>query len=357
MHKSTFFIPLALLTAAAHPAAAQELPRVLFCMGQCFGVDEAGKRIPVAKGTQLAPGLRFETGPNSYAQVKFGPDGACGIGENARVRFDRRVADRDVVILDQGRIRMIGGEAIGRPEARPVELRTAEGNIVLRSADIEVKTPPRTADAPPAPMLVKLNVGEARLGELPVTKDMVQGIVGGKILDRAIPIGEIALSTPRQQAPSGSGSAAGTVARPPLSAMPVIDLPVTAPAPITSPVPVSPAIVSPALASSALAPLAVYSSGRSVVGVTPVYQPAIAPVVYSAIVPASTLILASPITTSTGTTTTLNTIATTIQTSQTTSMTTIAPLNTTVTLQPTFTTTTSTTPTLLSPRLTTTITR
>src|SRR5512134_218657 len=122
MRKSTALIPLALLTIAAFPAAAQEMPRVLFCMGQCFGVDDAGNRVPVNKGTRLAPGLRLETGPDSYAQVKLGADTACGIGERSRVRFDHRALDRDVVILDQGRIRLIGGEAIGRPGLRPVEL-------------------------------------------------------------------------------------------------------------------------------------------------------------------------------------------------------------------------------------------
>ena len=180
MRKSTALIPLALLAIAAFPVAAQEMPRVLFCMGQCFGVDEAGQRVPVTKGTRLAPGLRLETGPDSYAQVKIGADTACGIGERSRVRFDHRVLDRDVVILDEGRIRLIGGEAIGRPGLRPVELQTADGKFDLRSADIEVKTLPKTADAPQAPTLVKLNVGEARLGDIPMTKEAVQGVVGGQ---------------------------------------------------------------------------------------------------------------------------------------------------------------------------------
>jgi hypothetical protein len=208
MRKSARILPLVLLLAA-YPAAAQEVPRVLFCMGECFGVDDKGTRIPVTKGTELAPGLRLETGPNSYAQVKLGRDSAFGIGERARVRFDRRVLDRDIVILDQGRIRIVGGEAIGRPGTRPVELQTIEGNIVLRNADIEVKTLPRTTDTAPAPTLVKLNLGDARIGELPVTKDAVRGFAGGKLLEKAIPIGDIALTPRRDVAP-----APGTEPRP-----------------------------------------------------------------------------------------------------------------------------------------------
>jgi hypothetical protein len=251
MRKSTALIPLALLTIAAFPVAAQEMPRVLFCMGQCFGVDEAGKRVPVTKGTRLAPGLRLETGPDSYAQVKLGADTACGIGERSRVRFDHRALDRDVVILDQGRIRLIGGEAIGRPGLRPVELHTADGKFDLKSADIEVKTLPKTADAPQAPTLVKLNIGEARLGEVPMNKEAVQGVVGGKILDRAIAIGEIALPTPRREAaPVKTGESTTPAVRQPFVPLPVANLPATEFKPIAEPVKVSTAIMSPELLNS-----------------------------------------------------------------------------------------------------------
>ena len=351
MRKMTALLPLALLTLAAFPAAAQDMPRVLFCMGQCFGVDEAGTRVPVTKGTQLAPGLRLETGPDSYAQVKIGPDTACGIGESARVRFDRRNLDRDVVILDQGRIRMVGGEAIGRPATRPVELHTTEGNFVLRSADIEVKMLPKTGDALPAQTLVKLNVGEARLGDLQVTKDAVQGIVGGKILDKVIPIGDIALPTPRRDpAPAGPGGVSGQPVRPPLVALPVINLPATEPRPFTTPIAVSPAIVSPELIWSTLPTLTTMR----------VMAPPPPPVV-----PASDLILAQPIELSIGTTS-LNTIAKSIQnievsrtpttsTSTTQTTTLAAPLTTTLTLQQSTLSTGTTS--ILSPRQTTTISR
>lgn len=223
MRNTAKLLPLALLMLVACPAAAQEVPRVLFCMGQCFGVDDKGTRIPVTKGTELAPGLRLETGPNSYAQVKLGRDSAFGIGGSARVRFDRRVPDRDIVILDQGRIRIVGGEAIGRPGTRPVELHTIEGNFVLRNADIEVKTLPKTADTTPAPTLVKLNLGDARMGDLQVSKDSVQGFVGGKLLERAIPIGDIALAPRREVAP-----APGTEPQPLVKqVLPSIGLPLT----------------------------------------------------------------------------------------------------------------------------------
>ena len=86
MRKPTVLLPLALLTLTALPAAAQEMPLVLFCQGQCFGIDEAGGRVPATKGTRLAPGLRLETGADSYAQVKLGPDTACAIGEAFRIQ-------------------------------------------------------------------------------------------------------------------------------------------------------------------------------------------------------------------------------------------------------------------------------
>ena len=361
MRKSTALIPIALLTIAAFPVAAQEMPRVLFCMGQCFGVDEAGQRVPVTKGTRLAPGLRLETGPDSYAQVKLGADTACGIGERSRVRFDQRVRDRDVVILDQGRIRLIGGEAIGRPGLRPVELHTADGKFDLRSADIEVKTLPKTADAPQAPTLVKLNLGEARLGEVAMTKEGVQGIVGGKILERAIPIGEIALPTPRREAaPVKPGESTTPAVRQPFVPLPVANLPATEFKPIAEPIKLSTAIISPELANSSLL---IQSPTLSTTAVSTVllsdpaqtFQPKVAPV------PSSMLVTAAPIQTSLGTTS-LNNIASNLQstTSSTTSTTTTlsAPsiTTTTFTFQPV--TTTSTSSTLLSPKtMTTTIRR
>lgn len=357
MRKPSALLPLALLMLAAFPVAAQEVPRMLFCMGQCYGVQENGARVPVTKGTQLAPGLRLETGPNSYAQVKLGPDTAFGIGESARVRFDRRDLGRDVVILDQGRIRMVGGEAIGRPATRPVELQTTEGNLVLRSADIEVKTPPKTGDALPAPTLVKLNIGDARLGDISMTKDSVQGIVGGKILDRAIPIGDIALPPLRRDpAPAGPGGASGQPVRPPLVALPVLNLPATEPRPFTTPIAVSPAIVSPDISRTTLTSTTQTLTGTLAVSPTLVYQPILLSPIYTApVLPASSLILAQPITTSTGTTS-LNTIATSIQTAPTTSTTTTmttlsAPLTQTVTLQQS---TTTLTPILSPQKLTTT---
>jgi hypothetical protein len=334
MRKPTTLLPLALLTLAAFPAVAQDVPpRVLFCMGQCFGVDDKGTRIPVTKGTQLAPGLRLETGPNSYAQVKLGPDTAFGIGESARVGFDRRDLDRDVVILDQGRIRVVGGEAIGRPATRPVELHTVEGNFVLLSADIEVKTPPKTADALPAPTLVKLNIGDARLGDLPVTRDAVQGIVGGKILDRVIPIGDIALPPLRRDpAPAGPGGVSLQPVGPPLIALPILNLPATEPRPFATPIAVSPAIVSPEIL-------------RPTTGPMPVFQPVMmVPVVTAPVVPVSSLILAQPITTLAGTTS-LNTLAKAIASSPTPTPTVSATLAAPVMLPPT------TTMIILSPRL------
>jgi hypothetical protein len=361
MRKSTALLPIALLTLAAFPAIAQEVPRVLFCMGQCYGVDDKGDRIPITKGTQLAPGLRLETGSNSYMQVKLGRDAAFGMGERARVRFDRRIVDRDVVILDEGRIRIVGGEAIGRPDTRPVELRTTEGNIVLRSADIEVKTPPKTADGIPALTLVKLNVGDARLGDLPVTRDAVYGIVGGKVLDRVIPIGDIALPAPRRDpAPAGPDAATGRFASPPIAALPIIDLPATEPKPFVTPIAVSPAIVSPETTrQTQLAPSQTLS-GTVAVSPTLVYQPVVMPIYTAPVVTASTLIMAYPITTPTGTKS-LDSISKETQLSPTIAPT--APLTQTITFQqPTTTTTTTTTATTtptatktttFSPRLTT----
>ncbi len=197
-NSTTTLISIALLSLLAQPALSQEQPRVLFCMGQCVGIDKAGQRVPLNKGTVLAPGLRLETGPNSYMQVKLGNDAAFGMGERAQVRLEAIGIDRAALALDQGRVRVLDGEAIGKASARLVELKTSDGNLVLRGADIEVKAPP-AGNAAPAPTLVKLNLGDARLGGLPVTKDVVHGIVDGKI-SRDMPMTDIVLR-PRVDSP------------------------------------------------------------------------------------------------------------------------------------------------------------
>src|SRR5439155_7886767 len=149
-------IPIA-LTLAALPAAAQDAPRVIFCSGQCFTVDANGVRTPAPKGTQLREGQRIETGPGGYVQLKIGPDGAVGLSERGRARFER-----NVVILEDGRLRILGGEAFGRPTAgAPIELRTRDGSFVLSSADIEVKKT-GGADATSNLTFMKVNAGDAR---------------------------------------------------------------------------------------------------------------------------------------------------------------------------------------------------
>jgi hypothetical protein len=362
MRKSTTLIPLALLAIAAFPAAAQEAPLVLFCQGQCFGVDEAGKRVPVTKGTRLAPGLRLETGPDSYAQVKLGADAACGLGERSLVRFDQRARDRDVVVLDRGRIRLIGGEAIGRPGLRPVELHTADGKFDLKSADIEVKSLPKTAEAPAAPTLVKLNVGEARLGDIAFSKEAVQGISGGRILERAIPIGDIALPTPRRDAaPAGAGVSTLPATRELLAVQPIAVL--TQPAPVLNvePVKVSTAIMSPELLNSSLL---IKSPTLSTAAVSTLLlsDPAQTIKPYVPPVTADMIIKAYPIETPTGTTS-LNTVSKELQTIQQTTTTTTttttlltSPLTQQVTLKSPTTQTTTSTTSILSPKLTTTFT-
>jgi hypothetical protein len=189
MRAPFLLLPITLALAAPLASLAQDSgPRVLFCAGECFAVDAKGTRSPAPKGTQLRLGQRLETGPGGYAQVKLSPEAAVGIGEQARVGFDR-----DAVVLDQGRIRMVGGETFGKPIGRPVELRTTDGTVVLRGGDLEArKTGLGTAAAA---TLVRLTAGDARLGkgagEIQLPPQAVQGIERGKLAGAPIPITDI----------------------------------------------------------------------------------------------------------------------------------------------------------------------
>jgi hypothetical protein len=327
MRHSTTLISIALLSLA-QPALSQEQPRVLFCMGQCFGIDKAGERIPLTKGTALAPGLRLETGPDSYLQVKLGSDAAFGMGERARVRLESVGVERAALALDQGRVRVLDGEAIGKPTTRRVELQTSEGNIVLRGADIEVKAPP-TGGAAPAPTLVKLNVGNARLGELPVTKDVVHGIVGGKIA-REMPMSDIVLR-PRGDSPSTAPS------RLAVPNLPVTGLTVTNTSLTTAILPTrSITTLDPTL--TAIKDLSTLST--TVVSTTQLKPPVVA----------GTLQLTAPLQTTTGDTITLKQISTTLEATKTTSLTSTTSTTTSTVLLPTIKTDQTLATTTLSPK-------
>jgi hypothetical protein len=198
MRSPLLAISLAGLAIHAPLVAAQEAPRVLFCVGQCTAVDQKGVRTPAPKGTQLQPGQRLETGPGSYAQLKIG-EGAVGIGEQARLGLDV-AGGADVVTLERGRVRVLDGESFGgKGGVRPVQLRTPDGNLNLRGADIEVRGVSR-AEQGEAMTLVKLNAGDARLvslqGDVGLKTDSVQSLSGGTLTARTLPITAIAPIAP-----------------------------------------------------------------------------------------------------------------------------------------------------------------
>lgn len=182
MRAPFLMLPITLALAAPLPSVAQDVPRVLFCKGGCFTVDAKGLRTPAPKGTQILPGHRLETGPGSYVQVKLGTENAFGAGESARVRLDR-----NAITLDQGRIRLIGGEVLGKPITQPIELRTSDGTFTLRNADVEMKT----VAGPKTPTLVKLNAGDASIGGTLLTRE-VQQFTLGKVIEGPVPIAALA---------------------------------------------------------------------------------------------------------------------------------------------------------------------
>jgi hypothetical protein len=198
MRSPLLVISLAGLAIHAPLVAAQEAPRVLFCSGQCTAVDQKGVRTPAPKGTRLQPGQRLETGPGSYAQLRIG-EGAVGVGEQARLGLDA-TGGADVVTLERGRVRVLGGESFGGTGGvRPVQLRTPDGNLNLRGADIEVRGVSR-AEQGEAMTLVKLNAGDARLvslqGDVGLKTDSVQSLSGGTLTPRTLPITAIAPIAP-----------------------------------------------------------------------------------------------------------------------------------------------------------------
>lgn len=316
MRAPYLMLPLTLALAAPLIGAAQEgAPRVLFCTGGCFAVDASGVRTPAPKGTALLPGQRLETAPGGYAQVKLGRDAAIGVGEQARIRFDR-----NAVVLDQGRVRMVEIGAVGKPIVQPVELRTADGVLVLRGADVEAK---KTGIGKAAPTLVKLNAGDARLGkgpqEIQLSSKEVQGISNGKLMAAPMPLADIVPARATSKAP---------VARGPITLPP-------SPIRVSMPVlqPTTTLVLSPTLTTT--------------LSTTTLSTATIQPVLTS-----GDLLLNSTVSSSTGTTTTLSsallepikttTTTTTSTTLSTTTLTSPTLSTSTLTLQPISTSTTTT---------------
>ena len=307
---------LPLLLLGSLPVAAQDAPRVLFCSGACFAVDAKGVRVPVTKGSELAPGQRLETGPNGYAQVRLGQQAAIGVSEQARVRFEP-----DTVVLDEGRVRLVGGAAIGRPDSVPVQLRTGDGTLVLRSPDVEVKK--TSLPGALAPTLVKLNNGEAGLrsgqGQIPLPRQDVQGISGGKLLGRgAVPANGL-----------------DPVARPRLASAPARTAPVAAaltpvriPAPLTRDAIVLSPTISPTLSPTILST----TTTLATTSLTPVVSTG------------DTLLRQPIVDSTTGTTTTLTQIISEPILTTTTTTTTSTTSLKTLSIQPTTTTTTTLSP-------------
>lgn len=303
-------LPFTFLVLAALPAAAQEPPRVLFCSGPCFAVDAKGVRTPAPKGTPLAPGQRLETGPGGYAQVRLGRDAAIGVGDQARVRFDR-----GAVVLDEGRLRMVGGAALGRPTSSPIELRTGDGTLVLTSADVEVKKS-SVPGALPTPTFVKLNAGDGSLrspqGQIPLPREGVHGISAGRISGETLPPTAV---TPVNRTPLANVPTRTSVATP----LPSIN--------IATPL-MRDAIV--------LAPT-----------ISPTLSPTILQTTLTPVVSTGDLLLRQPIVdATTGTTTTLtkvitDPVLTTTTTSTSLKSLTLQPISTSTTISPTLSTTTT----------------
>jgi hypothetical protein len=304
-------LPLTFLVLTALPALAQETPRVLFCAGPCFAVDAKGVRTPAPKGTPITPGQRLETGPGGYAQVRMGRNAAIGIGDQARVRFER-----GTVVLDEGRLRMVGGAALGRPESAPVELRTGDGTLLLSSADVEVKKS-GLAGAATTPTFVKLNAGDATLrsaqGDVALPRETVQGISAGRVMTgTVIPVAAVApIARPTLTAGSTALAPVATVL-PPLniSTLPVRNSIVLAPT-------ISPTL-SPTIIQTTLTP--VVSTGDLLLR-----QPIVDST--TGITTTLTKVISEPVLTTTTTTTSLKSL-------------TLQPISTTTTISPLLSTTT-----------------
>jgi hypothetical protein len=234
--RATLLVPLALTMLTPVIVVAQQAPLVIFCKGECYAVDNKGTRTAVTKGARLGEGQRLVTGPGAYAQVKLGNAAELGLAENAQVGFDQRsVRDRDLVVLDKGRVRVIDGDAIGKINTRELELRTGDGTFALKGADVEVKAGSDLT-------IMKVNAGDAglRIGQstVPITREAPQGVTRGAVLiGKTFSLNEVALPV------RGTAPAIGPGTTLSISPAPIAGLPeVRGPFPIVTGPAINPAI-------------------------------------------------------------------------------------------------------------------
>lgn len=143
MIATTRFSRIVLGTAlgfALSAAVAQEGATVLFSQSGVQIVDAAGRARPAQKGERLQTGERLVTPANGISQIRL-PDGSLvGLRPASELAFNMAPpADGSApsLSLQQGAVRVIGGELMNRRQGPDILLKTPQSAVELRGADIE----------------------------------------------------------------------------------------------------------------------------------------------------------------------------------------------------------------------------
>ncbi|CAG0950614.1 hypothetical protein RHDC4_00052 [Rhodocyclaceae bacterium] len=126
-------------TLACIGAFAQEGAQVLFSNGSLTVIDAGGNQRVAKQGDMLLPGDRLVTPPGVLAQIKL-PDGAMvSARPESELRLERMGAnaDRTVLQLNQGNVRVLNVDAPPGIVTRPVEVVTSTSTLQLTRGDGE----------------------------------------------------------------------------------------------------------------------------------------------------------------------------------------------------------------------------
>lgn len=139
MKHRTPYLAIAIASLLSLPAAAQEGAKVLFTSGALTVIDANGTQRVARQGDTLAAGDRLVTPPGGLAQIKL-PDGALlSARPDSEVRLDRMgsAADKTVVQLNQGNVRVLNVDTPAGVNAKPVDIVTPVSTLQLGRGDGE----------------------------------------------------------------------------------------------------------------------------------------------------------------------------------------------------------------------------
>ncbi|MFT5445807.1 MAG: hypothetical protein ACI9DC_000968 [Gammaproteobacteria bacterium] len=180
--------------AGATCVSAAEAGRVLFASGDVRIIATDGSRRAAKRGDIVQDGERMQTGQGALGQVRMVDGERVGVRGGSKIRFappPANPAQPRQLELESGGVRVLNIAGRGKPEMKPVEVKTPDGELLMNGADVVVRF---VRDSGAAEKVGDAAAGKpapaARKVQARINRSTVQAPRGGQRL--AMAVGEIA---------------------------------------------------------------------------------------------------------------------------------------------------------------------